>query len=220
MAFYRWLLKYRLYLGFIALALALFFVLKPERDWASFTVFLIVAVIAVFSHFFFGPLRLVQHAMEQGNIDEAKKMLASIKFPKLLFKPVRQGYYMLQSNIAMMDKDYSKAEGFLKDSLKSKSDLIGQEYEGASYLQLGMIAAQKGDVKAAKANLKTALQKGLPDNDSKATALLQLASLELSVKQFKIGKDYFRKAKALNPKAKELKQQVAEMEKYVARIPG
>ncbi|HEY0262014.1 MAG TPA: hypothetical protein VGB95_03240, partial [Chitinophagales bacterium] len=158
--------------------------------------------------------------MEQGNIDDAKKMLASIKFPKLLFKPVRQGYYMLQSNIAMMDKDYSKAEGFLKDSLKSKSDLIGQEYEGASYLQLGMIAAQKGDVKAAKANLKTALQKGLPDNDSKATALLQLASLELSVKQFKIGKDYFRKAKALNPKAKELKQQVAEMEKYVARIPG
>lgn len=218
MAFYRWLLKYRLYIGFILLVIAAFF--GYRADWVSFSVILFVALVAVFSHFFFGPLRLVQHEMEIGNIDEAKKILNGIKYPKLLFKPVRQGYYMLQSNIAMMDKDFTKAEGFLKDSLKSKSDLVGQEYEGASYLQLGMIAAQKGEVKEAKKNLKLALQKGLPDNDSKATALLQLASLELSVQQFKIGKDYFRKAKALNPKAKELKQQLAEMEKYVARVPG
>lgn len=218
MAFYRWLLKYRLHIGLILLVPVAFFAYRG--DWVSFSLILLLALVAVFSHFFFGPLRLVQHEMEQGNMDEARKILASIKYPKLLFKPVRQGYYMLQSNIAMMDKDFTKAEGYLKDSLKSKSDLIGQEYEGASYLQLGMIAAQKGEVKVAKSNLKAALQKGLPDNDSKATALLQLASLELSVQQFKIGKDYFRKAKALNPKAKELKQQIAEMEKYVARIPG
>lgn len=218
MAFYRWLLKYRLYIGLILLIPVAFF--GYRGDWVSFSLILLLALVAIFSHFFFGPLRLVQHAMEIGDTESARKYLASIKYPKLLFKPVRQGYYMLQSNIAMMDKDYTKAEGFLKDSLNSKSDLIGKEYEGASYLQLGMLSAQKGDVKGAKLNLKLALQKGLPDNDSKATALLQLASLELSVKQFKIGKDYFRKAKALNPKAKELKQQIAEMEKYVARIPG
>jgi Tfp pilus assembly protein PilF len=83
-----------------------------------------------------------------------------------------------------------------------------------------MLAAQKGNVKEAKSNLKLAIQKGLPDNDTKATAFLQLASIEITARQFKIGKDYFRKAKALKPKAKEIKDQLAEMEKYVARIPG
>jgi tetratricopeptide (TPR) repeat protein len=218
MKFYKLLLEYRLYLGFILLIAAIGFAFVP--DWVSFTVLLIGGLVAIGSHFFFGPLRLVQDAMQSGDIEGAKKYLAMVKYPNLLFKPVRQGYYMIQSNLSMMNKDYAGAEAHLKESLKNKTDYIGKEYEGASYLQLGMLAAQKGDTKEAKANLRTALQKGLPDNDSKATAFLQLASIEISLKQFKPGKDYFRKAKALNPKAKELKQQIAEMEKYVARIPG
>jgi tetratricopeptide (TPR) repeat protein len=218
MRFYKLLLLYRLQLGALLIlgAIALGF----YQDWFSFVVVLILAFIAIGSHFFFGPLRLVQDAMEKGDMELAKKYLNMIKYPKLLFKPVRQGYYMIQSNIAMMDKDFTKAEGFLQDSLRSKSSMIGQEYEGASYLQLGMLAAQKGDVKGAKTNLKLAIQKGLPDNDSKATAFMQLASLELTSKQFKIGKDYFRKAKAAKPQSKEIKERLAEMEKYVARIPG
>ncbi len=218
MKFYHLLLEYRLPLGVFLIIGAV--ALGIYGDWFSFAFVLILALIAIGSHFFFGPLRLVQDAMEKGDIEMAKKYLSSIKYPKLLFKPVRQGYYMIQSNLAMMDKDYSKAEGFLQDSLKSKSDLIGQEYEGASYLQLGMLAAQKGDVKGAKTNLKLAVQKGLPDNDSRATAFMQLASIELTSKQFKIGKDYFKKAKAAKPQSKEIKERLAEMEKYVARIPG
>jgi hypothetical protein len=45
----------------------------------------------------------------------------------------------------------------------------------------------------------------LPDNDSKATAFLQLASIEISLKQFKPGKDYFRKAKRFESKSKRVK---------------
>jgi len=218
MWFYKKLLLYRLYIGIFLLFAAVGFIFT--KDWVSFTLIFILALVAIGSHFFFGPLRLVQEAMEQGDMEKAQNILDSIKFPKLLFKPVRQGYYMIQSNLAMANKDYAKAEGYLNDSLKSKSDLIGSEYEGASYLQLGMLAAQKGDPKGAKTNLKLAIQKGLPDNDSKATAFLQLASIEITAKQFKVGKDYFRKAKALKPKSKEIKEQMAEMEKYVARIPG
>jgi tetratricopeptide (TPR) repeat protein len=218
MWFYKKLLLYRLYIG-IALFIGAI-ALGIAKDWISFSIVMFLAILAIFSHFFFGPLRLVQEAMEKGDIEQAKKYLAMVKYPKLLFKPVRQGYYMIQSNLAMNDKDFVKAESYLKESINSKSDLIGKEYEGASYLQLGMLAAQKGNVKEAKSNLKLAIQKGLPDNDTKATAFLQLASIEITARQFKIGKDYFRKAKALKPKAKEIKDQLAEMEKYVARIPG
>jgi tetratricopeptide (TPR) repeat protein len=218
MWFYKKLLLYRLYIG-IALFIGAV-ALGIAKDWISFSIVMFLAILAIFSHFFFGPLRLVQEAVEKGDLDQAKKYLAMVKYPKLLFKPVRQGYYMIQSNLAMNDKDFVKAESYLKESINSKSDLIGKEYEGASYLQLGMLAAQKGNVKEAKSNLKLAIQKGLPDNDTKATAFLQLASIEITARQFKVGKDYFRKAKALKPKAKEIKDQLAEMEKYVARIPG
>jgi tetratricopeptide (TPR) repeat protein len=218
MWFYKKLLLYRLYIGIFLFFVAVGFAFT--KDWVSFALILILSLVAIGSHFFFGPLRLVQEAMELGDMDKAKQILDGIKFPKLLFKPVRQGYYMIQSNLAMANKEYAKAEGYLQDSLNSKSDIIGSEYEGASYLQLGMLAAQKGDTKGAKANLKLAIQKGLPDNDSKATAFMQLASIEITAKQFKVGKDYFRKAKALKPKAKEIREQLAEMDKYVARIPG
>jgi hypothetical protein len=43
----------------------------------------------------------------------------------------------------MMNKDYAGAEAHLKESLKNKTDYIGKEYEGASYLQLGMISCAK-----------------------------------------------------------------------------
>jgi hypothetical protein len=51
-----------------------------------------------------------------------------------------------------------------------------------------------------------------------AAAFLQLASIEIQSRQYKIGRDYFRKAKSLKPKTKEVKDQIAQMEKYISRI--
>jgi cobalamin biosynthesis protein CobD/CbiB len=48
------------------------------QDWFSFVVVLILAFIAIGSHFFFGPLRLVQDAMEKGDMELAKKYLNMI----------------------------------------------------------------------------------------------------------------------------------------------
>jgi tetratricopeptide (TPR) repeat protein len=217
MWFYKKLLIYRLYIGAVLLVLSVVLaVIGNNWGWFSLTLFL--ALLAIISHFLFGPLRLVQEAIEKGDMVAAKKYLDMVQFPKLLIKPVRQGYYLVKSNLAMTSKDYAGAEEYLKESLKSKNSLAGKEFEGSSYLQLGMLAAQKGDNKEAKKNLRTAIAKGLPDDDTMASAFLQLASIEISSRQFKIGRDYFRKAKSLKPKTKEVKDQISQMEKYISRI--
>ncbi len=217
MWFYKKLLIYRLYIGIPLLigAIALAFV---GDNWGWFTLCLTLGLIAVVSHFLFGPLRLIQEAVEAGDMDAANKYLNMVQFPRLLIKPVRQGYYMIKSNLAMQNKDFNTAEGYLKESIKSKSSIAGQEFEGASYLQLGMLAMQKGDRKEAKRNLRQALSKGLPDDDSMAAALLQLASIEIQGRQLKQGKEYFKKAKKLKVQNPEIKEQLVQMGKYISRV--
>ena len=217
MWFYKKLLIYRLFIGIPLLigAIALAFL---GDNWGWFTLCLTLGLIAVVSHFLFGPLRLIQEAVEAGDMEAANKYLNMVQFPRLLIKPVRQGYYMIKSNLAMQSKDYNTAEGYLKESIKSKSSIAGQEFEGASYLQLGMLAMQKGDRKEAKRNLRQALSKGLPDDDSMAAALLQLASIEIQGRQLKQGKEYFKKAKKLKVQNPEIKEQLVQMGKYISRV--
>lgn len=217
MWFYKKLLIYRLYIGIPLLigAIALAFV---GDNWGWFTLCLTLGLIAVVSHFLFGPLRLIQEAVEAGDMEAANKYLNMVQFPRLLIKPVRQGYFMIKSNLAMQNKDFNTAEGYLKESIKSKSSIAGQEFEGASYLQLGMLAMQKGDRKEAKRNLRQALSKGLPDDDSMAAALLQLASIEIQGRQLKQGKEYFKKAKKLKVQNPEIKEQLVQMGKYISRV--
>lgn len=216
MSFYKKLLIYRLYIGIVLLLGAI--VLALIGQWGWFSLVLTLGLIAVISHFLFGPLRLIQEAVQANDMVAANKYLNMVQFPNLLIKPVRQGYYLIKSNMAMTDKNFDEAEGYLKQSIKSNNQVTGQEYEGASYLQLGMIALQKGDRKEGKRNLKTALAKGLPDDDSMAAALLQLSSIEIQARQLKAGRDYFKKAKKLKPKTKEIKDQIVQMEKYISRV--
>jgi len=77
---------------------------------------------------------------------------------------------------------------------------------------------QKGDRKEAKRNLRQALSKGLPDDDSMAAALLQLASIEIQGRQLKQGKEYFKKAKKLKVQNPEIKEQLVQMGKYISRV--
>lgn len=216
MTFYKKLLEYRLYLG-IVLLIALIPCYLTE-SWNLFGWSLTFAIIAIGSHLFFGPMRLIQEAVQAGDMERAQKFINMVHFPKLLFKPIRQGFYMLQSNIAMTNKDFDKAESLMKQSMKSKSKLTGADNEGASYLQLGMIAMQNGKKGEARKNLMQAIKKGLPDIESKAAAYLQLSALDIQQRRFKQGRDYFKKAKQLKPKSKEIKEQIAEMEKYIHRV--
>ncbi len=216
MWFYKKLLIYRLYIGIILLGLA--GGLGFMQEWGWFSVVLFLALLAIISHFLFGPIRLIQEAFQANDMVTAQKYIDTIKFPNLLIKPVRQGYYMLLSNMAMTNKDFEGAENYLKQSLKSSTKMLGQENEGASYFQLGMLAMQKGKTSEARKNFREALKKGLPDNETKAATFLQLSSVEIQARNLKQGRDYFKKAKALKPKTKEIKAQLVQMEKYIHRV--
>jgi tetratricopeptide (TPR) repeat protein len=166
---------------------------------------------------FIGPMRYLQKKVEAGDIEGAKEVMGWIRFPNLLIKPVRQGYYMLKSNFDMANQDLASAEANIRKSLANKSDMLGDAQEGVSYLQLGGIALQKGDNKEALKNLKIAVQKGLPDDDNLATAYLQICTIYAQRREIKVAKEYLRRANLLKVKNEEIKKHLKEINKQMAR---
>ena len=164
-------------------------------------------------------MRIVQEAVAEGDVDKAIVYINKIKFPRLLIKPVRSGYYMLQSNLSMANKDLNAAESNIRKSLQTKSSMAGN-LEGTNLMQLGFIQLQQGKGKEARETLKQAIRAGIPDKESLASVYLQLCSMEIQRANNKIGKDYYRKAKALKPKGEEIVKQLQIMEKNISRIPG
>jgi len=215
----KWLnliIKYRLWMGGIFLALAIFTNIEAGF-WPSFILYLI-AVVLIVGHFIFGPMRLIQGYMEEGDMEGAKKVVASIWFPGLLIKPVRSVYYTLKGNLAMVDQDFENAEKFMKKSLEMGMPM--KEAEGANKLQLGMLAMQKGDLKQSESYIRAAIRSGLPDKENEAAAYLQLSSIMINKREFRAAKEYFRKVKALKPTTPQIVDQIKQMEKYITRMPG
>ena len=216
MKFYNIIIKYRFWLSVVAIVLAVI-VNISSGFWPSFILYFL-GVIGLASHFFIGPLRLVQEPMENGDVEGVKKIMDSVWFPNLLYKPIRSTYYTLKGNLAMMNQDFAEAEKHLK-----KSEEIGAampEAEGANKLQLGMMAMQRGDLKAGEANLRAAIRSGIPDKESEAIAYLGMCQIFMNKREFRAAKDFFRRAKACKPKTKEVLSQIKEIEKYISRMPG
>jgi tetratricopeptide (TPR) repeat protein len=216
MKFYNVLIKYRFWLGLLSIALAIT-VNVMSSFWPSFILYFI-GVIALASHFFIGPMRLIQEPMEAGNIEEVEKILNSIWWPNLLYKPVRSTYYTIKGNLAMMTQDFDTAEKHLKKSTELGSPM--PEAEGANKLQLGMMAMQKGDLKQAESYIRAAIRAGIADKESEAVAYLSMCQIFMNKREFRAAKEFFRKAKACKPKTKQVLDQVKEIEKYISRMPG
>jgi tetratricopeptide (TPR) repeat protein len=217
------LIKYRLWLGILLLALAIFTHIQTSF-WPSFILYLI-AVVLIVGHFLFGPMRLIQSYMEEGDVEGSKKVLDSIWFPNLLIKPVRSVFYTVKGNLDMMNQDFIAAEKNLKKSneLMSSSTLMKgqmQQAEGANKLQLGMLAIQKGNMKEGESYIRQAIRAGLPDNENNAAAYLQLCSIMMNKREFRAAKDYFRKAKSFKPTTPQIVDQIKQIEKYIGRMPG
>lgn len=216
MKFYNLLIKYRFWLGLLSIALAIT-VNVLSGFWPSFILYFI-GVIAITSHFFIGPLRLIQEPMEAGNIEEVERILASIWYPNLLYKPVRSTYYTIKGNLAMMKQDFTSAEAHLKKSSELGSPM--PEAEGSNKLQLGMMAMQRGDLKQGESYIRAAIRAGIPDKESEAVAYLSMCQIFMNKREFRAAKDFFRKAKACKPKTQQVLDQVKEIEKYISRMPG
>ncbi|WP_295127531.1 hypothetical protein [uncultured Chitinophaga sp.] len=209
-------IRYRFPLGIILLIAG--FALGFAFGWWEASIVLVLAVICIVTHFMFGPMRLVQEAIEVGDVETAMGLMNKVWFPKLLYKPIRSVYYFMQSNMAMYSQDLDKAEATIKQSIKSGSPM--KEYEGMQYFQLGTIAYQKNDIKEADVNLKKALKLGMPDKENTAAALLTLTSICMTRRDFKSAKQYFRRAKEQKPTTEQLVSQIREMDKYISRMPG
>jgi tetratricopeptide (TPR) repeat protein len=176
MKFLNVIIKYRLWLGALFLALAIW-VNIASGFWPAFVLYLI-SLILIVGHFLFGPMRLIQGYMESGDMAGAQKVIDSIWFPGLLIKPVRSVYFTLKGNMAMVNKDFDSAEAHMKKSLSL--GLPMKEAEGSNKLQLGMLAMQKGNIREAENYIRQAIRSGLPDKENAAAAYLQLSSIMIN----------------------------------------
>src|ERR1700761_4281780 len=181
MKFYNLIIKYRLQ---IATALVIFGGVTNYYGgfWPAFPLYFITLIL-LFGYFFFGPLRLIQEHMEAGDLDAAEKVLSSVKWPNLLYKPIRSVYYTLKGNIAMMKQDFDGAEVNMKKGLALGMPM--KEAEGASLLQMGMLLMQKNEIRKAESYIRQALRKGLPDKENQAAAFLQLCSIMMTKREFR-----------------------------------
>jgi tetratricopeptide (TPR) repeat protein len=209
--------KYRLWLGLVSLAFAIY-VNMEAGFWTSFILYLL-AVISILGHFLLGPMRLIQTAMEEGDMVAAKKIVDSITFPRLLIKPIRSVYYTIQGNLAMASQDFEGAEKLMKKGL-SLGGTLTKQAEGPNKLQLGMLSMQKGDMKQAESYIRQAIRAGLPDSENNAAAYLQLCSIMMNKREFRAAKEYFRKAKSFKATTPQIVDQIKQIEKYITRMPG
>src|ERR1700760_90281 len=216
MKFYNIVIKYRPHIAIAFLIIGIVANIYAGF-WPAFLPYLI-AVVLLFGYFFFGPLRLIQEHMESGNMEAAEKVLNSVKFPNLLYKPIRSVYFTLKGNIAMMKNDFDGAEVNMRKGLDLGMPM--KEAEGASLLQMGMLAMQKNDIRKAEGLIRQAISKGLPDKENQAAAYLQLCSIMMTKREFRAAKEFFRKAKNLKPTTPQIVDQIKQIEKYISRIPG
>jgi tetratricopeptide (TPR) repeat protein len=212
----RFIVFNRLPLAIVLLGLGLWLGFKVT--WWIAWIPLLAAILMVVAHFLIGTMTLIQGVIEAGDMEGAKKLMDKIKYPDLLYKPVRSSYYMLKANFSTINEDLDMAESDIRKGLAA--GMPEKDYEGTAYLQLGSIAYKKGNIKEASENLRKAIKIGLPDADNTATAYLQLSSISIQRRDYKSAKFYFGKAKACKATNEQVVSQIKEMTKYIARIPG
>ncbi|MBC7552735.1 MAG: hypothetical protein H7257_02020 [Taibaiella sp.] len=216
MNFRHLIVKYRIPVAVALLALG--FLIGFKVTWWIAWIPFLVAILMIVAYFLLGPMTLIQGYMESGDMDGAKKLLDQIKYPNLLYKPIRSSYYMLQSNFSTMGDDLDKAEEQLRKGLEN--GMAEKQYEGTAYFQLGTIALKKGNMKEAVENLKKAIAIGLQDADSEAAAYLYLSQITIQRRDYRNAKVYFTKAKNAKPTNPQIVAQIKELATYIARMPG
>lgn len=212
----RFLVLNRLPIAVLLIALGIYFGISISWWLGWLPIF--IALLVVAAHFMAGPVTLMQRFIENGDVEGAQKLISRVKYPKLLYKPIRSAYYMLKANFSTMNEDLDTAEAELKEGLKAGTS--DKEFQGTALLQLGSIAYRKGNMKEAYENLRKSLKAGLPDADSNATAYLQLSSICIQRRDYRGAKFYYARAKAAKPKNDQIVEQLNEMKKYISRIPG
>src|SRR5579871_5635479 len=119
MNFRKIIVFYRIPIAVALLALGFLIGFKVSHGWWIAWIPFLVAILMVVAYFLVGPMTLIQSYMENGDMEGAQKLLSRVKFPNLLYKPIRSSYYMLQSNFSTIGNDLDKAEAQLKKGLET-----------------------------------------------------------------------------------------------------
>jgi hypothetical protein len=139
-------------------------------------------------------------------------------FPFLLVGIVMlAGYLMLgtilSTNQLLAKQQIAEAEARLRLTFFPKLLLVG--YKGVYYMTHGAMAMQKRDFNTAEMWIKKSLASGLPTENERATAMLQLVIIYAGKNNFKAAQTQFAELKKLNVTEPMLKEQIKEVEKQL-----
>ncbi|MEQ1744494.1 MAG: hypothetical protein ABMA02_03645 [Saprospiraceae bacterium] len=142
-------------------------------------------------------------------------------FPLLLIGVIMlAGYLMLgtimSTNILLSQSRFAEAEERLKLTYFPKILLVG--YKGVYYMTLGALAMQKKDLTTGEKWLKTALDAGLPSDNERGAAMLQLAMIAGSRNNRQAAQNQLNEIKKLNITESMLKEQIKDLEKQLKQL--
>ncbi len=142
-------------------------------------------------------------------------------FPFLLIGIVLLvGYILLgtimSSNQLLGKQQLQAAEDRLKMTYFPNLLLVG--YKGVYYMTHGALAMQKKDFPTAEGWLKKSLAAGLPSDNEKGAAMLQLVMIAASKSKPKEAQIQFAELKKLNVTEPMLKEQIKEVEKQMKQM--
>lgn len=130
------------------------------------------------------------------------------------------GYLMLgtimSTNLLMSQSRFQEAEDRLKLTFFPGILLVG--YKGVFYMTHGALAMQKKDLTTGETFLKKALDAGLPSDNERGAALLQLAMINASKNNPQVAQKFMAEIKKLNITEAMLKEQVKDMEKQFKQM--
>jgi hypothetical protein len=139
-------------------------------------------------------------------------------FPFLLVGIVLlAGYLMLgtimSTNQLLGEQNLGEAEARLKLTFFPRILLMG--YKGVYYMTHGALAMQKKDFSTAEVWLKKALNAGLPSDNERGAAMLQLVLVAASKKNIQAAQSQMAELKKVNVTEPMLKEQIREIDKQL-----
>lgn len=127
------------------------------------------------------------------------------------------GYLMLgtilSTNQLLSQQRLEEAEARLKLTFFPKLLLVG--YKGVYYMTLGAVAMQKRDFNTAEIWIKKSLDSGLPTDNERAAAMLQLVMIAAGKNNIKAAQNHFAELKKLTVTEPMLKEQIKEVDKQL-----
>lgn len=139
-------------------------------------------------------------------------------FPMLLVGVILlAGYLMLgtilSTNQLLAKQELQAAEARLKLTFFPRILLMG--YKGVYFMTHGALAMQKRDFNAAEIWIKKSLDSGLPTDNERGAAMLQLVMIQANKNNIKGAQHQFAELKKLNVTEGMLKEQIKEVEKQL-----